>query len=623
MAESIAKSSTSRPGTLERLRKALAPQRALRDREEPRRERSSQGGGVRLKAKILFFFLGWILALALVASLATAFVLQRQYEGLTADRGRVIAESWVAQLRQPLADGDTEAVRHLVAGAAGESGLAYLVIADRTGAQLAGAFAEGVDPAAVQAVTARPGAPVEIAVGGSGASRRALEMARRVAGDSATVRVGFDLSESAEEAQRAALQVLGWLALFGLLGAIAAFFFADRVTRPLRAMAGAALRASRGDYSEPVPVTSRDEFGVVSGAFNRLLGERQELRREQEAQGEVDRVERESLQANIREFLLVSTEIAKGDLTQRGRVTEDVLGNVVDAINLVVEQIGEILIGVRRTAESVNGGAGQMIEATDRMVTDIRNQAEDTQRMNREVALVSTNVRAVAQNAEGSEQAARQTREAAEAGQQAVGQTLDSMQRIRSEVQGIAGRIKVLGDRSLEISEIVETISDISSQTNLLALNAAIEASGAGAEGARFAVVADEVRKLADDSAKATKRIAELIETVQAEIQETVRAMENGTREVETGFQVTQKAGERLEEIGSIAGVSAQLAIRISSATQEQVAGVEQVAQGVRSVAEITSRTTDSVQEGRVIAEQLERLAEELSTSLARFKLPS
>ena len=83
-------------------------------------------------------------------------------------------------------------------------------------------------------------------------------------------------------------------------------------------------------------------------------------------------------------------------------------------------------------------------------------------------------------------------------GEQAVRDSLDGMQRIRGEVQAISKKIKSLGDRSLEISEIVNTIEEIASQTNLLALNAAIEAAGAGEAGLRFAVVADEVRKLAE-----------------------------------------------------------------------------------------------------------------------------
>src|SRR4029450_6507815 len=106
-----------------------------------------------------------------------------------------------------------------------------------------------------------------------------------------------------------------------------------------------------------------------------------------------------------------------------------------------------------------------------------------------------------------------------------------SMQRIRGEVQGISKKIKNLGDRSLEISEIVNTIDDIAAQANLLALNAAIEAAGAGEAGLRFAVVADEVRKLAERSAKATHDIAVLIKNFQSETHHAGVPLGEGDRE--------------------------------------------------------------------------------------------
>ena len=135
------------------------------------------------------------------------------------------------------------------------------------------------------------------------------------------------------------------------------------------------------------------------------------------------------------------------------------------------------------------------------------------------------------------------------------------MQRIRGEVQAISKKIKSLGDRSLEISEIVNTIEDIASQTNLLALNAAIEAAGAGEAGLRFAVVADEVRKLAERSAKATKDIATLIKNVQAETQEAIVVMEQGTQEVESGYRGDRRRpARRLKEIADDLAASAELA---------------------------------------------------------------
>ena len=72
------------------------------------------------------------------------------------------------------------------------------------------------------------------------------------------------------------------------------------------------------------------------------------------------------------------------------------------------------------------------------------------------------------------------------------------------------------------ISNIIETINEISSQTNLLSLNASIEAARAGDAGKGFAVVADEIRKLADQSSNAAHEISLIIENIQVRTKQTV-----------------------------------------------------------------------------------------------------
>jgi twitching motility protein PilJ len=316
-------------------------------------------------------------------------------------------------------------------------------------------------------------------------------------------------------------------------------------------------------------------------------------------------------------------EIGKGDLTRRGEVTWDVLGNVVDAINLMVEEIATVVGDVREAALRVTAGSQDTIKLTGELSVASQAQTRDAASVTHSMSDVMTSVRQVAASADQSAQAAHQVLQAASKGEEAVRNSLASMQQIRSEVQTISKKIKSLGDRSLEISDIVNTIQDIAAQTHLLALNASIEAAGAGEAGLRFSVVADEVRKLAERATQATRDIGTLIKGVQVETQEAVVAMESGTREVETGYEVSLRAEEALQEIGKISQSSSELAAEISRASQQQVRGAEAMAGAVEAIAGAAVKTEQGVQQSRTNVEQLSRLAEELTVKLSRFKLGS
>lgn len=393
-----------------------------------------------------------------------------------------------------------------------------------------------------------------------------------------------------------------------------------RISVPIRELSAASEKVSTGDLTVEIPVRSRDEVGQLAATFNQTVAQlRGQIRTETERDEE--RRKRDELQRNITRFLDTAVEISQGDLTRRGEVTSDILGNVVDAINVMVDEIANVMNDVRKAATQVTSSAGEMIVSTGQMAAGAQAQTREAMSVAAAVEEMTLSVRQVADNAEATAMAAQQALEAAQKGNQAVSNSLAGMQRIRGEVQAVSKKIKSLGDRSLEISGIVNTIEDIASQTNLLALNAAIEAAGAGEAGLRFAVVADEVRKLAERSAKATKDIATLIKGVQTETQEAVVAMEDGTNEVESGYQITIEAGDRLKEIEEVSQKSAELAQDISLATQQQVRGAEGVAAAVQSISSVAVQTEQGVLQTRKTVEDLVRLAEELSSNLARFKL--
>lgn len=437
---------------------------------------------------------------------------------------------------------------------------------------------------------------------------------------SAGVLIGLNTAFVNAQVTRQVLTLVSILLGIGLISIVAAWFFSRSLTSPLKALAVLTQNLSRGDLSQLATVNTNDEIGSLGLAFNNAI---QRLRGmvQTEEERDIERLNREELQANIGEFLDVAMDIADGDFTKRGQVSEDVLGNVVDAINLMVEEVANLLQEVQTAAVSVNDGSTEVLQTTQAITDSTLKQANTAQTARQEVTQVTTSMRTMAQNAQTSAQASTQALEASQQGQEAVTNTLEGMQNIRREVQSISKRIKSLGDRSLEISEIVDTIARISRQTNLLALNAAIEASGAGESGRRFAIVADEVRKLADDSAVATKRIGDLIKGVQAEVQEVVASVEDGTREVELGYRVATEAGDRLKEIGDISQRSAQLSQVISQATQEQVKGVEQVGSAVIEIASIAEDSQESVEKGRDVAERLQNLSQQLTQSLERFRL--
>jgi twitching motility protein PilJ len=264
-----------------------------------------------------------------------------------------------------------------------------------------------------------------------------------------------------------------------------------------------------------------------------------------------------------------------------------------------------------------------MLVSTEQMTAGAQTQTREALSMSAAVDALTLSVRAVARSAESSADAAGQALDAARRGDEAVLKSLVGMQGIRREVQTLSRKIKILGDRSLEISEIVSTMEGLSTQTNLLALNATIEAAGAGEAGVRFAVVADEVRKLAERAAKATKEIAVLIKTIQSETQEAVLAVEGGRDEVELGYRATLGAGESLKEIAGVSKRSAELAQHISAATLDQVRGAESAAAAVQSISSVAVETEHGVLRTRKAVEELVRVADELTSTLSRFTLPA
>jgi twitching motility protein PilJ len=430
-------------------------------------------------------------------------------------------------------------------------------------------------------------------------------------------KLSFDDANSAESSTRIlSLAVLGIAALLTFL---AGTTVARSVSSRLGQLSHGAADLQSGDLNVNVDVHGQDEIALVAQTFNQTV---HTLRaKSEEDQRGLERSR--SLQNNIGEFLGVAMDVSQGNLTRRGKISNDELGSVVDAFNLMTDEIGSILKDVSKVAEQVNRRAQVMNVASSQIVQGAQSQANEANTARVQAEGVSESIRQMASGAVQNAQTAQQTLQASQAGQLAVQDTRNGLENIRTQMVDLAGGIQGLAVRSGEISDVVKTISGIASQTNLLALGAALEAAGAGDAGLRFMAVADGVRKLAEDAASSAQRVAALIKSVQSEIQGLVNRAEGGAREVEAGYAVAAKAGERLQEIATLAQQSARVAGSISNLAGQQVVGVEEVSMVVQRIASTAGQTESRSVQGQKAADELRALAEQLSTSLSRFQLPA
>jgi twitching motility protein PilJ len=393
------------------------------------------------------------------------------------------------------------------------------------------------------------------------------------------------------------------------------FMLSNKVAKPVSELVEYSRKFAAGEYSSRPHIESDDDFGLIAENFVRSSERINRAVLNQEAQ--------ENLQKSVTEFLTVVSQIGRGDLTLRGRVTSDGLGNVVDSVNYMLDNFVKVLERVRKAAIDVSSSANEILLSSEDMASGAVQQDQEITNTSSAVEELTVSMKQVSNNAEASAEAARRALDAAEQGNRAVRDTLEGMQRIRSSVQATAKKIKSLGDRSLEISEIINVINDITEQTNLLALNAAIEAARAGEAGRGFAVVADEVRKLAEHSRTATKDIAALIKAIQAETNEAVVVMEEGTKEVEVGARLADQAGKALEAISSVVRQSAELVQEISLASKQQVRGTEGVANAMQIISNITRQTSQGARQTARTVENMVKLSEQLNEALSQFRISS
>ncbi|HUI63857.1 MAG TPA: methyl-accepting chemotaxis protein [Bacteroidota bacterium] len=314
--------------------------------------------------------------------------------------------------------------------------------------------------------------------------------------------------------------------------------------------------------------------------------------------------------------------IASGDLTVHVPVdSKDEVGQLALAFARMVESLRDTIAGVGESSAAVASASSQISSSTEEMAAGAQEQTSQAAEVASAVEEMTKTIQENSKNTGNTAETAKQVKSAAEEGGRVVEETVAGMRRIADVVNRSADTVRTLGKSSNQIGEIIGVIDDIADQTNLLALNAAIEAARAGEQGRGFAVVADEVRKLAERTTKATKEIAGMIRTIQAETAGAVASMEEGTMEVNNGIGLAERAGTSLKAIVGMVQKLTDMVSQIAAASEEQSSASEQISKNVEAISSVTNQTASATQQIARAAEDLNRLTENLQANMDKFTL--
>ncbi len=370
------------------------------------------------------------------------------------------------------------------------------------------------------------------------------------------------------------------------------------IVHPLTSATRAAEQVAGGDLNVSLAVAGKDETSNLELALNTMVG----TLRTNMAAIEAKTREAEDKARAAEE----ATREAQEARAQAIRARQEGLLAAAVKLEAVVERLSS-------ASEEISGQAETITRATDVQRERITETATAMEEMNATVLEVAKNATQAAEGAEG-------TRSLATEGNAVVTRSVAAMDALLTLSGELKADMDALGRRAQDISQVMTVITDIADQTNLLALNAAIEAARAGDAGRGFAVVADEVRKLAEKTMNATREVGETVRAVQDVSRQNVAGMEQAARAISESTELVRQSGVSLDEILRMSQTTALQVQSIATAAEEQSAASEEINQSVEQVNVIAGETSDGMRQTGEAIRELAEQAETLRSLVAQLK---
>lgn len=380
--------------------------------------------------------------------------------------------------------------------------------------------------------------------------------------------------ESAKRSKSISVMVITVVVLISVLSTIMACTSILRsITVPLKKVRDAADAMAHGDLKHLVEFEGSNEFGELAKSIDITV---------------------RTLSEYVSDISHVLNQLSNNNMTVR--VERDYIGDLAPikvSMEKIILTLNNALLEISQSSELVASGATQVASSSQVISQGASEQAASAQELSSSMDSISAQVRESADFTEQANELAEQVGSKLEYGNQQMQDMLKAMSQIN--------------DASNQIAKIIKTIEDIAFQTNILALNAAVEAARAGAAGKGFAVVADEVRNLAGKSAEAAKSTTALI-------QNTIMAVDNGTK-------IADSTAQTLDSVVSGARDITAMVSKLAETAEKQAASLEQVSSALDQITQVVQSNSATSEECAAASEEMSSQAQTMKILVGRYKL--
>lgn len=330
----------------------------------------------------------------------------------------------------------------------------------------------------------------------------------------------------------------------------------------------------------------------------------------------------QELQGRIKVYAEFIKRVSAGDLTQTLNVSgDDDLAKLGQYLDNMTESLSKIARNIIEVSSQISSSMDGLTEASATQASSAAEQATAVAEIGSIMEEITQTSQQTLEKATVLGDSAEQTFKEGERGKEVISKVLESMKTLQNKMHQIAETILGLSDKTQQVGEITDAVSDIAKQSKMLALNASIEAAKAGESGKGFAVVADEVKDLAERSQSATENVQSILQDIRKTAEHAVMVTEDGTKSVDANLEEAKTARGIISSLGDVIQESSIASQQIVSAVREESIGIEQVVTSIREIDKATSNFSEATDQTKQSVDRLSQVSESLKESASKYKV--